>query len=117
MMPKTLWAVMVVATAWELGCAASVPQPNDPWAAAQADVGRAEAGGALGVPEAKLHLELAQEDLQQAKALMGENNERATSLCAVAATEAQLAFSLAKQTKAQEDARSAAAELQKGGGK
>ncbi|MBV9946249.1 MAG: hypothetical protein JOZ69_05325, partial [Myxococcales bacterium] len=33
------------------GCASRVPPPNDQWAAAQADVGRAQAGGAPDVPD------------------------------------------------------------------
>ena len=40
-------------------CGSSLPPPNDEWAQAQADLGRAEAGGAPGVPDAKLHLQLA----------------------------------------------------------
>jgi hypothetical protein len=43
-------------------------------------VGRAEAGGAPAVPDAKLHLQLAQEDLQKGKALIGNDNKRAATL-------------------------------------
>jgi hypothetical protein len=95
------------------GCGAGVPVPNDQWAAAQADVGRAQSAGALDVPEAKLHLQLAQEDLQAAKKLMNTDNDRAASLCAVASNEAQLAVSLARQASAQEQVKKAQAETQK----
>ena len=95
------------------GCGASFPPPNDEWAAAQADVGRAEAGGAPTVPNAKLHLQLAQEDLQTSKGLIGTDNRRATDLVWVARVEAQYALSLAKQQLTEEEARKAQADLAK----
>jgi len=100
-----------------IGCGASIPPPNDQWAAAQTDIGRAEAGGAPNVPDAKLHLQLAQEDLQKSKQLMGDDNKRATTLSALASAEAQLALSLAKQAAAQGGARKAQDDAQKGTGK
>lgn len=96
-----------------LGCGGSIPPPNDAWAAAQGDVGRAQTAGAPDVPAAKLHLQLAQEDLQQSRQLMGKDNDRAASLCAVASTEAQLALSLAAQAKAEQRAQDALTETQK----
>jgi hypothetical protein len=98
------------------GCGSSVPPPNDEWAAAQADVGRAQAGGSPDVPDAKLHLQLAQEDLQKAKALIDEDNARATSLTALARVEAMLALSLAKASKAEGEATQAKQDLQKAKG-
>jgi hypothetical protein len=95
-----------------VGCASSVPPPNDQWSAAQADVGRAQAIAAP-IPEARLHLQLAQEDLQKSKELIGDDNKRAANLATLARVEAQLAFSLAKQATAQDDAMKAQAELQK----
>jgi Domain of unknown function (DUF4398) len=100
-------------------CGSSYPPPNDEWSAAQQDVGRAEAGGAPGVPDAKLHLQLAQEDLAKSKQLIDQDNKRAASLIALARVEAQLALSLAKQQVAQDAAQKAQNDLQnaKGGGK
>lgn len=103
----------VIAVSCMLGCGSSVPPPNDAWAAAQADLGRAEAAGASGIPDAKLQLRLAQEDLRRARALIGHDNARATTLTEVARTEAQLALSLTRAAAAQEDAQKAATELQK----
>jgi hypothetical protein len=97
-------------------CGSSLPPPNDEWAAAQSDVGAANAGGALAVPDAKLHLELSQEDLQKSKELIGNDNKRATSLIAVARVEAQLALQLAKASQAADTARQAQADLQKAKG-
>jgi hypothetical protein len=96
-----------------VACGSSLPPPNDEWAQAQADLGRAEAGGAPGVPDAKLHLQLAAEDLQKSKDLMGQDNRRAESLIALARTEAQLALSLAKAHQAEESAQEAQQDLQK----
>jgi hypothetical protein len=99
------------------GCGSSLPPPNDEWAAAQADIGRAEAGGAPGVPDAKLHLQLAQEDLQKSKDMMdNKDNKRATSVIAVARAEAQLALSLAHAAQAQDQATQAQAQVQKAKG-
>jgi hypothetical protein len=94
-------------------CGASFPPPNTEWAEANNDVGKAEAGGAPDVPDAKLHLQLAQEDLQKSKDLINQDNKRAASLVAVARAEAQLALSLAKAQKAQVSARKAQEDLQK----
>jgi hypothetical protein len=113
MRQATTWAVALGAAALGMGCSASVPQPNDQWAAAQADIGRAEAGGAPNVPEAKLHLQLAQEDLQKSKDRMGDDNKRAATLSALASAEAQLALSLAKQAAAQDVTRKAEGDSQK----
>jgi hypothetical protein len=103
-------ALLVVAAA---ACGSSFPPPNDEYSAAQADVGRAESGGAPNVPDAKLHLQLAQEDLQKSKGLIDQDNKRAADLIAVARVEAQLALSLAKQQLAEEAARKAQADLAK----
>jgi hypothetical protein len=108
---KPIW-IAIAAGAVAVGCASSVPPPNDQWSAAQADVGRATAIAPT-VPEARLHLQLAQEDLAKSKELIGDDNKRATNLAVLARVEAQLAFSLAKQATAQDEAMKAQAELQK----
>jgi hypothetical protein len=55
------------------------------------------------VPDAKLHLQLATEYLQESRGLMGQNNRRAATLAALAQTEARLAQSLAKASNAQDE--------------
>jgi uncharacterized protein DUF4398 len=115
MKPMTVSAAVLVAGA--VACAGGVPPPNDQWAAAQADVGRAQSAGAPENPEAKLHLQLAQEDLQKARQLIGDDNERATTLSELARTEARLALSLAKSSLAQDAARKANLDLEKARGK
>lgn len=110
----TLIACLTLASAAaSAACGASFPPPNDQWAAAQTDIGRAEAGGAPDVPDAKLHLELAREDLAKSKTLIDHDNKRAADLIAVAQVEAQLALSLAKQQIAQAQAQKAQDDLAK----
>ncbi|HEX8790092.1 MAG TPA: DUF4398 domain-containing protein [Polyangiaceae bacterium] len=109
-------ASLACVASFVLACGGSIPPPNDEWAAAQADVGRAEAGGAPNVPDAKLHLQLAQEDLSKSKALIDQDNRRAADLIAVARVEAQLALSIAKQQIAEAEAQKAAADLAKAKG-
>jgi hypothetical protein len=106
-------AVVALLSLGVAACGASLPPPNTEWAEANNDVGKAEAGGAPVVPDAKLHLELAQEDLQKSKELMNQDNRRAASLVAVARAEAQLALSLARAQHALADARKAQDDLQK----
>jgi Domain of unknown function (DUF4398) len=111
-------ATLALVSLFAAACGSSIPPPNDEWAAAQGDVGRAQAGGAPDVPDAKLHLQLAQEDLQKSKDLIDHDNRRATDLVAVARVEAQLALSMAKASIAQDQAAKAQADLAKakGGG-
>src|ERR1700679_3483646 len=117
MITKLSFAIAAGSAALVAACASSVPPPNREGAAAQADVGRAQAGGAPNVPDARLHLQLAEEDLQKSKALIGDDNHRATTLPAVARTEAQLALSLAKEAEADGQARQAQADLSKASAK
>ena len=65
------------------------------------------------MPDAKLHLQLSEEDLQKSKALINQDNARAASLIGVARVEAQLALKLAKAAQAADQLRQAQAELQK----
>jgi hypothetical protein len=99
-----------------VACGSSFPPPNDEWSAAKEDIGRAEAGGAPQVPDAKLHLQLAQEDLAKSKQLIDNDNRRAASLIALARVEAQLALSLAKQQASLDAAQRAQGDLQKAKG-
>jgi F0F1-type ATP synthase membrane subunit b/b' len=103
----TVWVGGVAA-----GCAESVPPPNDQWTAAQVAVGRAQAIAPT-IPDAKLHLQLAEEDLQKSKQLMGNDNKRASSLVELATVEAQLATSIARANGAEDSERKAQDDLDK----
>src|SRR5689334_19912162 len=100
--------MVILALVATIGCGATYPVPQDQYAAAQMDVGRAEQAAASGAPESRLHSQLAQENLAMAKRLMGEQNDRAASLIARARAEAALAVDLAAQAKAQAQAQAAA---------
>jgi hypothetical protein len=100
-----------------LACGATIPPPNNEWAAAQTDVGRAQAGGAPSVPAAKLHLQLAQEDLAASKQLFDRDNRRASTLIALARTEALLALSLSNESMAENEASAAEDTLAKSRGR
>jgi hypothetical protein len=107
--PIALLGSVLVALA---ACGSSVPPPNTEWEAASNDVGHAESGGAPSVPDARLHLQLAREDLQKSKELINKDNRRALRLVELGRAEAQLALSLAKAQQAQDQARQAQAALQ-----
>src|SRR6516164_3873786 len=85
--PMRIGAIALLSV-FAAACGSSYPPPNDEWSAAQQDVGRAEAGGAPGVPDAKLHLQLAQEDLAKSKEMVGQDNRRAESLLELSRVEA-----------------------------
>jgi hypothetical protein len=62
-------------TAFVVGCASTLPPPNDQWAAAQADVGRAQEAGAstvLASVEAQLALSLAKQASAQDRAVKAQ---------------------------------------------
>ena len=107
----------LLAATLSVACGSSFPQPNDQFAAAQKDVGRAQEGGAQAVPDAKLHLQLANESLSKAKELMDKDNKRAASLIARASAEAELALALSKASTAKSDAQDATDKLTKAKGK
>ena len=115
MRPIAAFVALLTTSTAGVACEPSAPAPTNPWAAAQANLGRAQAGGAPGVPDANLHLQFAIEDMQKCKQLMGHDNERAASLCALASSEAELALSLAKQVVAQGEALQAQSELKNAG--
>jgi hypothetical protein len=107
------FSVFTVLGCLSLACGSVLPPPNGEYEAAQQDMGRAEAGGAPSVPDARLHLQLAQEDLQKSKDMSTQDGKRAASLLYLARTEAQLALSLAKASQAQDTAQKAQQDLQK----
>jgi hypothetical protein len=95
-----LWAVASLVA----GCA-SYPQPNESLANSTATVRGAEEAGAEQVPDAALHLRLAEEQNEAAKRLMADgDNERAQYLTMRAQTDAELALSLAHEEAANQQA-------------
>lgn len=83
-----------------MGCA-SHPAPTDQVASSLAAVRGAEEAGARDVPEAALHMKLAEEQIEQAKKLMeDDDNQRAEDLALRAYQDAELAVALAREAQA-----------------
>jgi len=97
------WTVGSVAVG--LVACASTPAPHEREAASEASIRAANEVGAAQVPQAALHLKLAQEQLEKAKAQMkdGDNNDAAYTLLRAQA-DAELALSLARENKTRTDA-------------
>src|SRR5262245_39854246 len=91
-----------------VGCASAAP-PNERLASSEAALRGAQEVGAQTVPEASLHLKLAQEQIAQAKALMSDGeNERAGSVLDRAKADAELALALARENATRGEAQKAA---------
>jgi pyridoxal biosynthesis lyase PdxS len=96
-MRSTSWMLAILTAA---GCASAAP-PLAEVASATAAVRGAEEGGALRVPEAALHVKLAEEQVNRARQLMeDEQNERARSIAVRAYQDAELALALARVAQA-----------------
>jgi hypothetical protein len=86
------------------GCA-SYPAPNAKVATSEAAIRAAEESGAKDVPQAALHLKLAEEQLQTGKNLIGEDkNERAEYVLARAQSDAELAIALSHTAESKDEA-------------
>jgi hypothetical protein len=91
-----------------LGACASYPKPEQNLADSMATARGAEEAGAAAVPDAKLHLTLAQEEIETAKKLMkDEEYERADHMTLRASADAELALALAREEAAKREAQNA----------
>lgn len=90
------------------GCGSSLPPPSDRLATAEAASRSARELGADREPKAALHLKLAQEQIDQAKKLMADgDNKRADLVLQRASSDAELAVMLAKENSASGEAQKA----------
>src|SRR5439155_9786039 len=90
-----------------VGCGGA-PPPNEKVASSEAAIRGAQEVGAPGVPQAALHLKLAQEGLAKAKQQIQDNdNERAEYTLMRAQADAELALALAKEASARAQAQQA----------
>jgi hypothetical protein len=91
-----------------VGCGSSLPPPSDRLATAEAASRSARELGADREPTAALHLKLSQEQIDQAKKLMNEgDNKRADLILQRASSDAELAVMLAKVNNANAEAQKA----------
>lgn len=82
-------------------CGGSIPPPSERLASAEAAARSANELGAAKEPKAALHLKLAQEQIDQAKALMKDgDNKRADLVLQRAGSDAELSVMLAKENNA-----------------
>jgi hypothetical protein len=89
---------------WAVGCA-SAPEPTERLATAKAGVHSARELGASSVPQAALHVKLAEEEIQRANKLIADGeNERARALLDRAAADAELAVALAREKRVRDSA-------------
>ena len=88
-----------------VACGGSIPPPSDRLASAEAASRSARELGADKEPKAALHLKLAQEQIEQAKKLMTDgDNKRADLVLQRASSDAELSVMLAKENVATTEA-------------
>jgi hypothetical protein len=86
----------IVAAILCAGCA-SVQVPPERFAKAEASIRGAEEVGAPNVPKARLYLQYARDQAEQAKVLSAQGDDRADTLLARAEADAELALELARE--------------------
>ena len=92
-MRSCIFGVLAILT---IGCAGT-PAPTEQIASSIAAVRGAQEAGAANVPQAALHVKLAEEQLEKAQALVAEEeHELAASLALRAQEDAELAIALAR---------------------
>lgn len=109
---QTLRASMVIgATLFGLGCGGAAV-PTEKLTAAESAMRAAQEVGANSVPQAELHLKLAEEQVQLARKLSADgDNERASAVLLRAKADADLAVALAKDAQAEKTLEAADAKL------
>jgi hypothetical protein len=90
---------------------ATVQIPADRLQHSEASIRGAEEMGALGVPSAKLHLQLAKDQTEAAKKLAAAGDDRAVLVLARAEADAELALGMAREVAVHGDAVKAAEDL------
>ena len=92
------------------GCA-TVQIPADRLERNEASIRGAEEVGALGVPAARLHLQLAKDQTETAKTMAAKGDPRAVLVLARAESDAELALGLAREQAVHSDALQASEDL------
>lgn len=94
-----------------IACGSS-PQPTERLVSAKAAVRAAKEVGAKDVPQAQLHTQLAEEQVQQAQKLIEDgDNERAEMVLRRAQADAELAVALSREQESEKQAQAAEAAL------
>jgi hypothetical protein len=97
--------VLLPVLALAAGCGSSIPPPNERLSSSEGAVRGAQEVGAPSVPRAALHLKLAQEQVDRAKALMQDGrNQDADLVLMRAQVDAELAIALARESSTRREA-------------
>lgn len=89
----------------QLGACGSAPQPTDRLVSAKAAMRAAKEVGAAKNPQAQLHVQLAQEELDRAQKLLEDGeNEAADGMLRRATADAELAVAVAREGHSKEEA-------------
>jgi hypothetical protein len=92
------WIPVLAASWFVAGCGGTFPVPTQQLADTESAERSATELGAASQPNAQLHLQLAHEQLTQAKLnIQDGNNERATALLVRAKSDAELAIALTRE--------------------
>jgi hypothetical protein len=94
-----------------LGACASAPISPDRLEHSEESIRGAEEIGALNVPAAKLHLQLAKDQTETANKMAAQGDERAILVMARAESDAELALGLAREVAVHSDALKATEDL------
>ena len=102
---------LIPLAAFGLGGCAAVSIPPAQLESSEASMRGAEELGASGVPAARLHLQLARDQTDEAKKMAASGNDRAVLVLARAESDAELAVGLAREAKVHTDAVKATQDL------
>ena len=111
MMNKAMLSVALSGAITGLAGCATAPIPVYQLDRSEASIRGAEEVGALNVPIAKLHLQLAKDETEQAKKMAVRGDERAVLVMSRAESDAELALGLAREASVHADALRAAEDL------
>jgi hypothetical protein len=108
-LPRQLFTALAV-TSFAFGCGGSMPEPKQPLADAESAARSAREVGADSQPKAKLQVQLADEQIAKAKALIADgDNDKATYVLLRARADAELGLALAREQAALVDKQKAIA--------
>jgi hypothetical protein len=106
------WSLVSVLAVTALGCGGS-PKPVAQLSSSEGAIRGAQEAGAAEVPDATLHVKLAQEQREDAlKLISAGENHRAQMMLARAEADAELAIALARSANASAEAQKAAEAVQ-----
>jgi len=107
MIKQTAMFLAVIAVS---GCAA-FQIPSERLERSEASIRGAEEVGALGVPAARLHLQMARDQTATAKQMAADGDERSVLVLARAESDAELAIGMAREVSVHNEAVRAAEDL------